>query len=269
MTEWMTGIDPRAVVHPEARLGARVTVGPFAIVGPGVSIGDDTVVGPHVVLDGKVTIGAGNKIGPFTTVGLPPQDFRYSGEPTEVVIGDRNVFREGCTVHRGSGHGGGITRVGSGGYFMVQAHVAHDCQVGDNVLFVNGATLAGHVEVGDSAIVGAFSGVHQFCRVGPHAFIGGYSVVTRDALPFCTTVGNRALCYGINRIGLERKGFSKEVMRALDHATRTIFKPALRREEALAEVEANWGQVEEVRLLLHFIRSSKRGVIPIRFGEAL
>lgn len=268
MIEWMKGIDPRACVHPGARLGEGVSVGPFSVIGPAVTVGDGTWIGPSVVLEGRVTIGAGNQICQGTSIGMPPQDFRYKDEPTAVVIGDHNIFREGCTIHRGSVHGGGVTRIGSHGYFMVSSHIAHDCAVGDHVLFVNAGTLAGHVEVGDHATIGAFSGVHQFCRIGPHAFIGGYSVVTRDALPFCTAVGNRALCYGINRIGLDRKGFSRETIQALDQSVRTLFKPALRREEAMVEVESRFGQIPEVKLLVEFVRGARRGVVPIRFGEA-
>lgn len=262
------GIDPRAAVDPRARLAEGVTVGPFAVVGPEVTIGPGTRIGAHVVLEGRVTLGAENVLHPFTTIGFPPQDFRYKGEPTEVIIGDRNVFREQCTVHRGTPHGGRVTRIGSDGYFMVGAHIAHDGQVGDHVMFVNAGTLAGHVEVGDHAVIGAFSAVHQFCRVGPYAYIGGHSAVSLDALPYCLTVGNRAHCYGINRIGLRRMGMPRATMEALDMATRTLFRPGLGRAEALAEAEAKHGHVPEVRLLLDFVRASKRGVAPIRLGAA-
>lgn len=268
MIEWLKGIDPRAVVHPGAQLGERVTVAPFAIVGPEATIGDDCWIGPHAIVDGRTVLGRGNIVGPYCTIGVRPQDLKYKGEPSELVVGDHNTFRESCTIHRGSEHGGNVTRIGSHGLFMVGTHIAHDCQVGNGVLFVNGATLGGHIEVGDYATVGAFSGVHQFCRVGPHAFIGGYSVITRDAMPFCTTVGNRAHCYGVNKIGLVRKGYAKELIETLDQAVRRIFSPQLRREQALAEVDARWGQIPEVRQLVEFVRSSPRGVIPIRFGES-
>ncbi len=261
-----SGVDPRAVVDPRARLAEGVSIGPFAVLGPDVSIGPECVIGPHVVIDGRVTIGARNRIDPFTTIGLPPQDFRYKDEPTEVVIGDDNVFREHCTVHRATPHGGGVTRIGDHGFFMVGAHVAHDNVIGDHVMLVNNATLAGHVEIGHHAVVGAYSGVHQFCRVGPYAFIGGYSVVTRDALPYCTTVGNRAQCYGINRIGLKRMGTPAATSAALDQATRAIFRPGRTRAEALAAVEAEFGAVAEVKLVLDFIRGSRRGITPIRLG---
>lgn len=259
-------VDPRAAVDPAARLADDVTVGPFAVIGPDVTVGAGTRIGPHVVLDGHVTIGARNTIHAGCCIGFPPQDTRYRGEPTEVVIGDDNLFREHCTVHRGTPHGGGATRIGSRGFFMVGAHIAHDNLVGDDVMLVNAATLAGHVTIGDRAVVGAYSGVHQFCRIGPFAFIGGYSVVTRDALPYCTTVGNRARCYGINRVGLKRMGKPPEIVAALDEATRRLFRPDTTRAAALDEVEQRWGGIPEVRLIIDFVRGSRRGIVPIRLG---
>lgn len=262
-------IDPRAAVDPSASLGAGVTVGPFAVIGPHVTVGDGTTVGANVVLDGHVSIGANNILHPFCAIGGPPQDFGYAGDPTQVVIGDGNTFREQTTIHRGTTKGGGITRVGSHGYFMVGSHIAHDCTVGDHVLFANAGTLAGHVEVGDHAVVGAFSGVHQFCRVGPYAYIGGYSTVTRDAIPFCTTVGNRALCYGINRVGLRRLGKSADTIAALDAATRMLFRPGPTREQALSDIVEQWGRYPEVMLVVDFVRGTRRGVTPIRLDVDL
>lgn len=266
MIRWLDGIDSRAIVHEIAAVDPTAAVGPFAVIGPEVVVGPRCRIGPHAVLDGNVTLGADNVIYPFTTIGFPPQDLKYSGEPTRVVIGDRNVFRESCQVHRGTAGGGGVTRIGNDSYFMVASHVAHDCVVGDHVLFANAATLAGHVEVGDHATIGAYSGVHQFCRVGTHAYIGGYSVVTRDALPFCLTVGNRARCYGPNRIGLRRKGFDAETIRSLDRSVRMLFRAGTTRGQALAEIERELGSVEAVRLLVDFVRSSRRGVVPVRSG---
>ena len=266
MFDWIEGIDARAIVHRDAVIGEGVTIGPFSVIGPEVRIGDGTWIGPHVTIDGRVRLGAGNRIFPFCVIGFPPQDLKYDGAPTEVVIGDRNVFREYCQVHRGTRGGGGVTRIGNDGFFMVGAHIAHDCVIGDHVIFANAGTLAGHVLVEDHATIGAFSGIHQFCRVGRHAFIGGYSVITRDALPYCLTVGNRALCYGINTVGLRRAGFPKETIRALDRAARAIFRPGIRRDQALGEVEAELGEVPEVREMIEFVRSAQRGVIPIRLG---
>ncbi|MFN7965687.1 MAG: acyl-ACP--UDP-N-acetylglucosamine O-acyltransferase [Acidobacteriota bacterium] len=263
----MTHIDPRAVVDPSAVLAEGVTVAPFAVIGPNVTIGAGTWVGPHVVFDNHVTVGANNKFYPHCSIGFPPQDLKYKGEETRLVIGDGNVFREGSTVHRGTLGGGGITRIGNHGYFMVNAHIAHDCILGDGVLFANAGTLAGHVEIGDRAVIGAYSGVHQFCRVGKAAYVGGYSKITQDCLPFCTTAGNRAHCYGINRIGLKRSGMERRHIDALDHAVRTLFRSSLKRADALAEIEAMWGDVEEVRVVLDFVRASRRGIVPIRLGQ--
>jgi UDP-N-acetylglucosamine acyltransferase len=261
-------IHPHAVVDPGARIADDAEIGPFCTVGADAKIGAGTRLISHVVIEGRVTLGEGNILHPFTAIGFYPQDFKFKGDPTEVVIGDRNIFRENCTIHRGTRHGGGVTRIGSDGFFMVGSHVAHDGQLGDHVLFANAGTLAGHVEVGDHAVVGAFSGVHQFCRVGPYAYVGGYSVVTRDALPYCLTVGNRARCYGINRVGLRRMGLNREVVEALDQATRGLFRPGPTRAEALAEVEARWGSVPEVKRVVDFVRGSRRGVTPIRLDAA-
>lgn len=267
IAQWVTGIDDRAVVHPDARIGKDVTIGPFSIVGPDVEIGDGTWIGPHVVVDGHTRLGKENRVFPYSVIGFPPQDLKYSGEPTRVEVGDRNVFREGCQVHRGTVGGGGLSSIGDDCYFMALSHIAHDCKVGNHVLFANAGTLAGHVEVGHYATVGAYSGVHQFCRVGQYAFIGGYSVITRDALPYCLTVGNRALCYGINRIGLRRQGFSREVISALEESTRVLFRQGVRRQDALREVSTGYESVEQVRELVDFMQSSQRGVIPIRLGQ--
>ncbi len=267
MMEWIEGIDARAVVHPDAKIADGVTVGPFSVIGPHVEIGSGCVVGPHVNIDGHTVIGENNTFFPNCSIGYPPQDLKYAGEPTRVVIGDGNIFREGCQVHRGTVGGGGLTTIGSHGFFMVLSHIAHDCTIGDHVIFANAGTLAGHVEVGDRATIGAYTGVHQFCRVGAYAFIGGYSVVTRDALPFCLTVGNRASCYGINKVGLKRLKFTRESISALERATRALFKQELRREEAVALVEEEFGDCAEVMQLVTFVKEAKRGVIPIRLGQ--
>lgn len=266
MNESKTAIDPRAAVDPAARIAEGVTIGPFSVIGPDVSIGSGSVIGPHVVIEGRVTIGTDNRIAPFCSIGLAPQDLKYKGEPTELVIGNGNTFRESCALHRGTVGGGGVTRIGNNGYFMVGSHIAHDCHVGDNVLFNNAGTLGGHVEVGDNAVIGAFSGVHQFTRIGAFAFIGGYSAVTRDVLPFCTVVGNRALCYGPNRIGLRRRGISSSTVLALDAAVRTIFRLDKSRQMNLAEVEERWGGIPEVRMILDFIAGSRRGLVPLKFN---
>lgn len=266
MIDWIQGIDERAIIHPRAKLGSNVTVGAYSVIGPDVTIGDDTWIGPHVALDGHTTIGARNKVYPFSSIGLPPQDLKYDGSPTQVVIGDGNTFREHCSIHRGTPGGGAITRIGNECYLMAGSHIAHDCLVGDKVTFANMGSLAGHVVVEDRVTISAFSGVHQFCRIGRAAFIGAYSVITRDALPYCLTVGNRAHCYGINAIGLRRAGFQEETIRALDRAVRGIFDQGSTRASAIEDVEAREGHVPEVKEVIAFIRASKRGVIPIRIG---
>ncbi len=255
-----TGIDPRAVVHETAKLGQDVFIGPFCVVGAGVSIGDRCRLESHVSVDGPTARGPDNVISPMASVGGPPQDLKYDGEPTRLVIGSGNKIREFVTISRGTVGGGDVTTVGDDNLFMTQAHVAHDCIVGNRIVFANGATLAGHVEVGDDSTVGAYSGVHQYCRVARHAFIGGYSVVTQDALPYVLTVGNRAKSFGLNSIGLKRKGFSRETIDAIKSCYTRLFRSNSRLQDALKEVEAERGDVPEVRYFLEFVRTSKRGV---------
>ncbi|HYV17811.1 MAG TPA: acyl-ACP--UDP-N-acetylglucosamine O-acyltransferase [Verrucomicrobiae bacterium] len=254
-------VHPTSQVDPGAVLAADVVVGPFCVVGAGVRIGAGTVLHAHVVVEGPATIGEQNRLFPFACVGMEPQDLKFKGEPTTLEIGDRNMFRESVTVHRGTVGGGGVTRLGSDNLLMAGTHVAHDCHVGSHVIFANAATLAGHVTVEDGATIGAFSGVHQFCRVGRQAYIGGYSVLTQDAAPYVLTVGNRARAYGINVIGLERKGVPAPTIQALKQAYRLLFRAHLSQEEALQRVRSEIGGIEEVRLLADFIAGSERGVI--------
>ena len=228
-------------------------------IGERVRIGRDCRIGASCVIDGVTEIGDGNEIFPMTSIGLVPQDLKFGGEPTRVVIGDRNVIREFVTIHRGTAGGGGLTSIGHHNLLMAYTHIAHDCHIGSETIFANAATLAGHVEVEDYATIGAFSGVHQFCRVGKYAFIGGYSVVTKDALPFAKTVGNRARIYGINTIGLIRRGFSQDTIAKLRWAYRILLHANTSR--AVAQIERDPGlQSPEVRYVIDFIRSSKRGV---------
>ena len=254
-------IHPTARIDPGASIAPDATIGAYCVVGAGVQIGAGTVLFSHVVVDGPTTIGAENRIFPFACVGMEPQDLKFRGEPTTLAIGDRNTLREGVTVHRGTVGGGGATRLGSDNLLMAQTHVAHDCHVGDRVIFANAATLAGHVTVEDGATIGAFSGVHQFCRVGRQAYIGGYSVLTQDAAPYVLTVGNRAKAFGINVVGLERKGVPAATIQALKQAYRLLFRAHLGQKEAIDRVRAELGTFEEVRLLADFIAGSERGVI--------
>ena len=252
-------IHPTAIVSPNARIGAGTTIGPYVTIGEHVSIGEDCRIGAAAVVDGWTEIGDANEIFPMASVGLIPQDLKFGGERTRLVIGNRNVIREFATIHRGTAGGGGLTRIGDHNLFMAYAHIAHDCHVGNETIFGNGATLAGHVVVEDYANVGAFSGVHQFCRVGRHAFIGGYSVVTKDALPFAKTVGNRARIYGLNTIGLVRRRFSPDAIAKLRRAYRHLLHSNTSR--ALAQIERDSTlQCEEVQYVVDFIRTSRRGV---------
>ncbi len=253
-------VDPTARVAAGAVLGAGVTVGPYCVVGPQVRIGPRTVLHSHVVIDGDTTIGADNQFYPFCSVGLVPQDLKFRGEPTRVEIGDRNQVREFVTIHRGTAGGGGLTRLGSDNLIMACAHIAHDCLVGSGTIFGNGATLAGHVEVHDHATVSAYSGVHQFCRVGTHAYTGGFTVATKDVLPYSKTVGNRAHIYGVNTVGLTRRGFAPEAIAAVKRAYRVLVMSRLNASQALERLEAE-SPTPEVQVMIDFIRSSPRGVI--------
>lgn len=254
-------IHDTAIVDPGADLGADVEVGPYCSVGPDVRIGDRCRLVSHVVVEGPTTLGPDNEVSPFASLGGAPQDLKYDGEPTRLTVGARNRIREYVTLNRGTVGGGAETVIGDDNLLMAQTHVAHDCRVGSRIVFANAATLAGHVEVGDDAIVGAYSGVHQFCRIARHAFIGGYSVVTQDALPWVITVGNRAETHGVNLVGMKRKGYPSEVVRAIKTCYTTLFRSKKTLEEAGAEVERDLGHLEEVRYFLEFVRTSKRGVV--------
>lgn len=256
-------IHPTSIVSPTAELGHGVEVGPFSVIGEDVQIGEGTCVGPHCVIQGPTKIGRENLIYGQSALGTDPQDLKYRGEVSTLLIGDRNKIREFVTVNRGTEGGIGKTVLGSGNLLMTEVHVAHDCVIGDEVILANAATLAGHVIVGNRSSVGAFCGIHQFCRVGDYAFVGGYSVLTRDALPFVKTVGirNDAGIYGINAIGLERRGFSRESVVALKRAYRWLFAKGLTVSEAVEAIEKADLNTPEVKLLLQFIENSERGFV--------
>ena len=258
-----TLIHPTAVVSPGAKVGRGAEIGPFAVVGEGVRVGERTRVGAHVVVEGPTTIGEENVIFPFASIGHAPQDLKFAGERTEVVIGDRNQIREYVTVHRGTSGGGGLTRIGDDNLLMVGVHVAHDCVVGNKVIMANAATLAGHVTVEDGATVGALSAIHQFCRVGRHAFIGGASIVVKDALPFSRCQGNHARCFGENAVGLRRKGFGEEEIRRVHRAFRLLLAARLNTSQALEAIRTDEALMADpnVVYLVEFIESSERGVI--------
>jgi UDP-N-acetylglucosamine acyltransferase len=266
-------VDPTAVVHPGAEIGEGTVVGPYAIVGEHVRIGRRCRVGASAVVDGWTEIGDDCEIFPFASIGLIPQDLKFRGEQTRLAIGRRNVFREFVTIHRGTKGGGGVTSIGDRNVFMAYAHVAHDCHIGHDTIFGNAATLGGHVTVEDFATISAFSGVHQFCRVGQHAFIGGFSVVTKDALPYAKTVGNRARIYGLNTIGLMRRRFPPDAVAKLKRAYRYLLQSKLNTSRALKRIETDPGlRCAEVDYLVAFIRTSTRGVSlrrPTRRAEEL
>ncbi|MFQ5670404.1 MAG: acyl-ACP--UDP-N-acetylglucosamine O-acyltransferase [Acidobacteriota bacterium] len=254
-------IHPTAIVDPGAELADHVEIGPYCMVGSRVRLGPGCCLESHVVLAGETSIGADCRFSPFSSIGGRPQDLKFKGELTRLEIGSRNVFRESITIHVGTRGGGGVTRIGDDNYFMAYVHVAHDCDIGNRTLLANAATLAGHVLVEDRATIGAYSGVHQFCRIGRQAFIGGYSVITRDALPYVLTVGNRAASHGINVIGLRRGHMPEETIQCLRRAYRILFRSRLTRARALERVEEEMGGVEEIAVMIRFVRESSRGIV--------
>jgi UDP-N-acetylglucosamine acyltransferase len=250
-----TTIHPTAIVDPKAQLGAGVIIGPYCTVGASVRLGDHVRLVSHVVIDGRTTIGANTTVYPFASLGLPPQDLKYHGEPSTLDIGTHNQIREYVTMNPGTEGGGMVTRVGDQCLFMVGAHVAHDCLLGSHVILANSATLAGHVTVGDYAIVGGLSAVHQFVRIGAHAMIGGMSGVDNDVIPFGTVKGERAALAGLNIIGLERRGFDRDEIKALRSAYRLLFANEGTMAERLEEVANLYGQQELVASVVDFIRA--------------
>jgi len=258
-------IHPTALLDARARLAEDVEIGPYVVIEGDVEIGAGCSVGPFCRFEGPVKVGEGNRFVSHCSIGAPPQDISFKGEATRLEIGARNVFREFVTIHRGTPKGGGVTRLGSGCLFMAYAHVAHDCQVGDNVLFANAGTLAGHVHVGDFATVGALSAVHQFCHVGEYAFIGGGTIATKDVLPFMKTVGSRpARCFGPNTIGLQRKGFSADRLEALKKVWRLLHSAKLTTSEAVARITAELSGAPDAQRVVEFMAASERGVILAR-----
>ena len=256
-----TFIHETAIVSPKAEIDEGCHIGPYCTIGDGVTLASGVRLESHVVVDGKTAIGADTQIFPFVSIGLAPQDLKYAGEPTATEIGERNNIREFVTIHRGTAGGGGLTKIGNDNLFMAQAHIAHDCQVGNNVIMANAATLAGHVEIADRANVGAYSGVHQFCRVGLEAFVGGYSVVVKDAPPFAIIQGNHAKCYGLNKVGLKRRGYARETIEKLHHAYHLLLTAKLNTSQALERIKAEITDCVEVDVLVSFIESSKRGIV--------
>jgi len=255
-------VHPTAIVDPRARVAASCEIGPYCVIGADVELGERCQLLSHVTAEGPTKIGADNLFFPFCSIGLAPQDLTYAGEPTRLQIGDHNTIREFVTINRGTMKGGGLTRVGSHNLIMAYTHIAHDCQIGDHVIMANAATLGGHVVVDDHAVVGALCPVHHFVHIGAHAFIGGGTTITRDVLPFSKTAAARDThAYGLNAVGLERKGFSKERIARIHHAYKVLLASKLNTSQALAKLKAEPNRGEDVELLIKFIESSERGVI--------
>jgi UDP-N-acetylglucosamine acyltransferase len=254
-------IDPNAVIDSSAKIGEGVSIGPFSVIGADVEIGEGCDIRSHVVINGPTKIGKNNRIYQFASVGEECQDKKYAGEPTQLIIGDNNIIREGCTIHRGTVQDEGITRIGSDNLFMAYVHVAHDCVVGNNGIFANGTTLAGHVHVGDNVILGGGTMVHQFCKIGPHAMSAGGSIVLRDIPAYVMASGQSASAHGLNSEGLKRRGFSPESMKVLKQAYRTLYRKGLRLVDALAEISQMSDVDGVLKVFIASIEKSDRGII--------
>ncbi len=257
----MTSIHATAILDPGAELDEGVVVGPYAVIGAGVRIGSGTSIGAHAVVKGPTVIGRDNRIFQFASIGEDPQDKKYRGEPTRLVIGDRNNFREFCTINRGTSQDQGVTSIGNDNWIMSYVHVAHDCVVGNDVIFSNNATLAGHVHVGDHVICSGFSAIHQFCRIGAHAFLGGFAAVTRDVPPYVMVAGQPTAPHGINSEGLKRRGFTPDQLRNLKEAYRILYREQLQLAEARERIAALAATAPELRILVEFIDKSERSLI--------
>ncbi|MFC5475218.1 acyl-ACP--UDP-N-acetylglucosamine O-acyltransferase [Paraherbaspirillum soli] len=261
----MTRIHPTAVIDPKAALDSSVEVGAYSVIGPHVSIGAGTKIGPHVVIEGHTSIGRDNTFFQFGSIGAAPQDKKYAGEPTRLEIGDRNTIREFVTLNLGTVQDAGATRLGNDNWIMAYVHVAHDCQIGNNIILANNATLAGHVHLGDWVFLGGFTTVHQFCHIGAHAMTAFTAAVSQDVPPFVTAAGNRAVPAGINSEGLKRRGFSSAQIMAIKRAYKMIYRSGLPLEEAKAALAAEESKAPEsaeyLRLMREFIASSSRGII--------
>ncbi|MFY7697810.1 MAG: acyl-ACP--UDP-N-acetylglucosamine O-acyltransferase [Legionella sp.] len=254
-------INEYAVIHPSAKLAAGVTVGPGTIIGADVSIGEGTWIGPHVVIQGPTTIGKHNKIFQFASIGDEPQDITYNGEPTQLEIGDGNVIREFCTISRGTVKGGGITRLGNNNFLMAYTHVGHDCMVGNHIIMVNYSALAGHVMVEDYANIGPYAAVHQFCRIGMYSFIARATYITKDVIPYVMIAGHTTSAYGINSVGLRRRGFSSETIDCLRRAYKIVFRKGLTVQQAITELAQLQKSCAEVELIIDALRQSTRGIV--------
>jgi UDP-N-acetylglucosamine acyltransferase len=254
-------IHPTAVLSTEAHIGEGVEIGPYTVIGPDVHIGKNTIIGPHVVVDSHTDIGEGCRIFQFSSIGATPQDLKFKGEKTRVVIGNNNTIREYVTINRATAADIGVTIIGNNNLLMAYCHVAHNCKLGNNIVMANAANLAGHIHVEDYAIIGGLTGIHQFTRIGAHAIIGGASAVSKDVPPFVMASGNYAKLYGLNIIGLKRRGFKEESIQALKKAYRIVFRSSLLLSVAIAKVKAEVNDFPEVRQFVEFIETrSARGI---------
>jgi UDP-N-acetylglucosamine acyltransferase len=255
-------VHPTAIIDPRSRVPGSCEVGPYCVIGANVELGEGCRLVSHVAIEGPTKIGTDNAFFPFCAIGMAPQDVSYSGEPTRLEIGDHNEIRECVTISRGTVKGGGLTRVGSHTLIMAYAHIGHDSVIGDHCMLVNGATLGGHVTVEEWAVVGALCPVHQFVRIGAHAYVGGGTTITQDVLPFSMTSAARDThAYGMNKVGLERRGFSKERIRKIHHAYKTLLASKRNTTQALEKLKAEADRGEDVEMLIRFIEASERGVI--------
>ena len=249
-------IHPTAVIHPKAQISQNVSIGPYSFIGPNVKIGNNTIVHSHVVIDGYTIIGTNNQIHPFSVIGSNPQHLKFSGEITELIIGNNNIIREHVTIHPGTEVGTKKTIIGNNGFFMVGSHVAHDCVVGDNVVFVNNAVIGGHVEISDFVYLGGHSAVHQFCRIGKHAIIGAGTTIDGDVIPFTSVVGSRGFLSGLNLVGLKRRSFSKEEIKTLRNVYRLLFAPEGTFNERLLEVKEAYSNDLHIKDILSFLSNN-------------
>ena len=255
-------VHPTAIIDPRAKIPGSCKIGPYCVIGPDVELGEKCHLVSHVIIEGPTKIGADNGFFPFSSIGTAPQDVSYAGEPTRLEIGDHNKIREFVTINRGTVKGGGLTRVGNYTLIMAYAHIAHDCVMGDHVIVANAATLGGHVTVEDWVVVGALCPVHHFVRIGTHSFVGGGTTVTRDVLPFSKTAAERNThAFGLNTLGLERRGFTKERIRKIHHAYKVLLASKLNTSQALEKLRSEPDQGEDVDIVIKFIESSERGVI--------
>jgi UDP-N-acetylglucosamine acyltransferase len=253
-------IHPTAIVSREAHLGEGVEIGPYSIIGPDVTIGENTIIGPHVVIEQQTDIGGDCHILQFSSIGADPQDLKFKGEKTRVIIGNHNLIRECVTIHRATSADIGVTMIGDNNLIMAYCHVAHNCMLGNNTVMSSGAMLAGHIVIEDFVIIGGMSGIHQFTRIGRHAFIGGASAVTKDVPPFMTVAGNYAKPHGLNVVGLRRRGFTDDTLKALKQAYKLVYRSSLLLGTALEKIRSEVPDISEVRQFTEFIEKSERGI---------